>query len=221
MSAAVALETSTRSPTVALRTAGRVWSAELDAERPHASDLLPALDRLLGRAGLSPGKIEAVAVGIGPGSYTGLRVGVATAAAIARAARASLVAVPSGEGVAWAQLAPGQSALHLLDARSCMLYAARYQRLSGDVQVLLSPRVVSPEEARGLLDSGDVLFADEGALRAVPALAPEAFRSEAPRPRARPLLELALRRLERGVQHDPSRVEPLYLRPFGAPPARR
>jgi phosphoglucosamine mutase len=70
---AVALETSTRAPSLAVRLGEVTLEAELASARAHASDLLPTLERLLGELGASPRDIAAVVVGTGPGSYTGLR----------------------------------------------------------------------------------------------------------------------------------------------------
>ncbi|MDE0893035.1 MAG: tRNA (adenosine(37)-N6)-threonylcarbamoyltransferase complex dimerization subunit type 1 TsaB, partial [Planctomycetota bacterium] len=82
----VALESSTRSPSIAVYLDGELHFEALDGDRPHASDLLPRLDAILGSLKISPRDITHVAVGTGPGSYTGLRVGIATAQGIARAA---------------------------------------------------------------------------------------------------------------------------------------
>ena len=89
----VALETSTRQPSVAVRDATRVVERRLDRNGAHASDLLPALDALLTECGAGPRDITRIAVGIGPGSYTGLRVGIATAQGLARGTGAPLVGV--------------------------------------------------------------------------------------------------------------------------------
>src|SRR5688572_13321424 len=114
----VALETSARAASVAVRHAGEVRAARLAPERSHASDLFPRLAELFEALGAAPGAIESVFVGTGPGSYTGLRVGIATALGLARGSGAKLVGVPSGETLAYERLAPGREAAWLLDARS-------------------------------------------------------------------------------------------------------
>ena len=152
-------------------------------------------------------------VGIGPGSYTGLRVGIATAQGIARAANADLLGIPSGEALAHAELSPGEQGDLVIDARGGSLYHARFQRTRDGVVTLIAPRIVPADALTELLDDSSIVFMDE-------ALADSVGSRTTPRlvfgavPRARSLLELAGQRLEDGQPNSPSSVLPLYLRPF-------
>jgi tRNA threonylcarbamoyladenosine biosynthesis protein TsaB len=209
----VALESSTRSPSVAVLVDGKFLERDLDGERPHASDLLPCLAALLDSCGRTPAEITAVAVGIGPGSYTGLRVGIATAQGIARAANARLIGIPSGEALAQAELSEGELGDLLIDARGGSLYHARFRRTRDDVETLIAPRVVPVADLSDLLDDASTAFLDQSLMdtlgpRDKPHLIVNAI------PRARALLELAAQRLEEGDPPAPSTVLPLYLRPF-------
>jgi tRNA threonylcarbamoyladenosine biosynthesis protein TsaB len=221
---AVALETSTARPSLAVRRGERLEEATLTGGRTHASDLLPTLGELLARLGAGPADIAAVVVGTGPGSYTGLRVGVATALGLARGAGAAVRGVPSLEAVAFAELAPGQSAAFLLDARQGELYLARYRREAREVQPLLPPCVTAAAELGGLLVAGERVFADDATLRAAEL---EAERARAPGgfaqawPRAAALLTLGVARLEREGGQREDELEPLYLRAFAARTRRR
>jgi tRNA threonylcarbamoyl adenosine modification protein YeaZ len=98
-----------------------VLAAEL-GPAAHARDLVPELERLLSAAGVErrDGKLAlgAVIAGLGPGSYTGLRVGIATAQALARATGAALFGLPSFEALAFAELTPGQEGTVAMDARA-------------------------------------------------------------------------------------------------------
>ena len=209
----VALESSTRSPSVAVLVDGEILEQDLDKAHPHASDLLPCLAALLASCGRIPREIAAVAVGIGPGSYTGLRVGIATAQGIARAAGAELLGIPSGEALAHAELSPGERGDLVIDARGGSLYHARFQRTQEGVETLISPRVVPADALAKLLDDSSIVFLDEAlessagsrdGLRIIAGAAP----------RARSLLELARQRLGKGGAGAPSSILPLYLRPF-------
>lgn len=215
----VALETSTRRPSVAARLGERTLERELTAGRAHASDLLPCLAELLAELGSSPAALGAVFVGSGPGSYTGLRVGMATALGLARGSGAALFSLPSLELLAWEALQVGQAAAIVLDARQGELYLGRYARDERELHVLRAPCVVPAAQLAGELRGGEDLYADEGAL------ALDLPGSAAPRPapaaRARVLLELAARRMQREGPRSPEDIAPLYLRPFHAQPRRR
>jgi tRNA threonylcarbamoyladenosine biosynthesis protein TsaB len=194
----VAIESSSRSASVAARAGGRTLQAQLAATRAHASDLLPALDGLVRELGRVPREIDAVYVGLGPGSYTGLRVGIATALGIVRSTGAALVGVCSFEVLLWERLQSGETGGVLLDGRSGGFYHARYARAAEGLEELLAPAILPPEEARARA-AGDT----------------RTFGADDP-PQARALLELGAARLARHGPMRPAEVQPLYLRPFQA-----
>jgi tRNA threonylcarbamoyladenosine biosynthesis protein TsaB len=214
----VALETSTRHCSVALRSGGEVREVLLDPEVAHASALVPALSELLSEHGLEARQIDAVYVGTGPGSYTGLRVGIATALGLARGADAQLRGEPSGETLLWRELDAGQTGVYLLDARASEFYLARYQREDSGIAVLQAPCVLDAQAVRAALaDDDSPIFCDETAAAAagleevtVARCRPRAY------PRAGALLDLASRRLAEAGAHSFEQVEPLYLREFQA-----
>jgi len=218
----VALETSTRRPSVAVRAAGRTLVRTLESERAHASDLVPALDALLGELGETPSSIEGVLVGTGPGSYTGLRVGIATARGLASSTGAFLRGVPSGETIVFERLEPGQYGVHLLDARGGELSFALYERLAQEVRVESAPRAVSPEELAELLPQQVPIFGEQGVAEAA-GLSPaqrELLCGDSPAG-AEALLTLGRARLDTLGGQAAHEVEPLYLRPFAAKARRR
>jgi N6-L-threonylcarbamoyladenine synthase len=220
--AVVALETSGRAPSVAVRCGEREASRDLEAERAHASDLLPALDLLLREIGGRPAEIGAVVVGTGPGSYTGLRVGIATALGIARGTGAAIRGVPSGETLCYGELRPGEEGTVLLDARAGEIYLARYRRAADEIEVLRAPCVLLAGEVLGAVEGAGPIFGDRTALEASGALASLEPRFRAGRrAEARSLLALGSRRLERLGAQSPADVAPLYLRPFAVRTRRR
>jgi len=216
---ALALETSTRTPSLAIARGDRRFVHTLDSSRAHAADLLPALERLLRESGASPRELALVVVGTGPGSYTGLRVGAATALGLARASGARLCGVPSFEAAAYEHLLPGEEGLVLQDARAGELYEARYLRTERHVEVLCAPKVTTAGELATEPLGALVVLADEAALAAAAltgAARPHWVRSATPSAPA--LLELGLARAARGALGS---VEPLYLRPFAMRSQRR
>ena len=151
----------------------------------HGERLVPHLDALLAGAGLSLAAIDAFAVGAGPGSFTGLRIGLATAKGLAFATGRPLWLASSLAALAWdlAAAAPGFDGLLVpaLDARRAELYAGFYRR-QGDTVVALAPeRVLPPAALAGALDdlgdagagdgliAGDALVVHADALAALPA----------------------------------------------------
>jgi tRNA threonylcarbamoyladenosine biosynthesis protein TsaB len=96
------MDTSTRCAAigVGLRS-GEVYADKTDGSLKHGRDLIPRIAQVLASSGLEPGKIEAIGVGLGPGSYTGLRVGVTAAKALAYATGAAIFGLDSLEAIAW------------------------------------------------------------------------------------------------------------------------
>jgi len=226
----IAVETSGRRGSVAVERARagageegpeRRFRALADA-RAHASDLMPAVDELVRELGARPADVESVLVGTGPGSFTGLRAGMATAMGIARGADARLLGVPSIEAMLWRSLEPGGEAAVLLDARSRELYFAHYRRTEDELVALRSPCVVAPEEPARCLPPSVPLYGDADTADAARLGDGDRDRLRTDvRPDALAVLELGTLRLERSGGRALDRVEPLYLRPFAARVRRR
>lgn len=222
---AVALETSGHPSSIAISVDGTIHEEVLLGKRAHASDLLPALERLLQEAGASKNQIAHVFVGTGPGSYTGLRVGIATALGLARGTGARIHGVPSGETRSFGACEPGSDVTMLLDARQGELYLARYRRTDNDVETRLEPRVAQAAQGRELVPEADVILGDANTAKAASLDAQQSARvlvadDSGGYPAAAALLRLALGRLERGQLTSDEVPEPLYLRPFAAKPRK-
>ncbi len=132
-------------------------------ERPgHAAQLLPLATGLLDEAGLAFADLDRIAVGVGPGTFTGLRIGVATARALAQGAGAELVGVSTlrtlAEGAA--EAAAGARVLAVLDARRGEAFVAAYE---GGAAVL-DPRAVAPDRLPELGGPGTLAVGD-GSVR--------------------------------------------------------
>ena len=163
----VALDTATPSTvTGVLREDGRVVEARDDpapgSRGEHASRLLVLVEQALAHGGVEWGDVDRIAVGVGPGGFTGLRIGIATARALAQARGLPLVPVGS-----LAALAAGASAAGLvaavLDARRGEVFAAVWNA----ERELLAPAALAPEELAGRLAALDapVQAVGDGAVR--------------------------------------------------------
>jgi tRNA threonylcarbamoyladenosine biosynthesis protein TsaB len=117
-----------------------------------SKDLMPAADELLARAGAGWDDVEAVAVGLGPGSYTGLRIGVVTAKALAWASDRPILGISSLAALAAPHLAPPETLLcAVLEARAGEFFTALYQWRGSELQIRAEPTVLpAPELAERL-----------------------------------------------------------------------
>ncbi|MEE8469089.1 MAG: tRNA (adenosine(37)-N6)-threonylcarbamoyltransferase complex dimerization subunit type 1 TsaB [Planctomycetota bacterium] len=220
--ARIALETSARPPSIAVRVGAQHSFRRLAQRRSNASDLLPVLSEVLEELGSGPLHIERIVVGTGPGSYTGLRVGIATALGLARATGAELVGVPSVEATARAGLEIDEEGVVLLDARSHQLYYAHYRRTRTGVVAVVAPTVTTPAGLADLLPDHIPILGDAAVAQAAELNESQRARLRSGyEPQASALLELGLARLERDGPMRPEEIRPLYLRPFAVRPRRR
>ncbi len=221
------IETSSRSGSIALRRGdGTVSAVDLDEASSHGSDLLPAIDRLMGAAGggLAPAALDWIAVGTGPGSYTGLRVGAATALGLSRGADAQLLGVPSLAGMALGGLLPGERGAAVRNAFGGQLYLAAYGRPKDPTAPLIelsAPCCCGPEDALKLMDPCAVWLVDDKALGILGAPSVEARDIRPPAVHARDVLTHAMQEIMADVPTGPETVKPLYLRPFEVKNRRR
>ena len=143
-----------------------VATLEVEARRASNTQLLPRVDALLRDAGISRGQLACVCVGRGPGSFTGVRIAMATAKGIAQALGAALVGVSSLDAVAWHAWAAGtRGALAVVaDAMRREVYPVRYTLDDAGVQRLEADRVVKAQvAAEELAGEGGAAGADGAA----------------------------------------------------------
>ena len=186
--------------------------------RRHAETLVPAVEFVCRHARVELSEVSVVAVDIGPGLFTGLRVGVATAKAMAQALRVPMVGLSSLDLLAFALHRSEGLIATVVDARRGEVFAALYRPVPGGVQRVAVPRVCAPSElASELMAMGeDCLLVGDGALRYASTfddarhlqIADGAFAF--PSPAA--LVQLAHPRAVREEFVRPSELEPLYLR---------
>lgn len=143
----LAVETATSCQSVAVLDGARVLArSDEDAGGAHARRLVPTIDRLLKASGVTLPGLEGLAVSIGPGSFTGLRVGLATMMGLRAATGLPLAAVPTLEALAWNVPGAAVPLCPILRARTGEVYWARYRWTGqGTLQVLEAERVGSLE----------------------------------------------------------------------------
>ncbi|MFK7991659.1 MAG: tRNA (adenosine(37)-N6)-threonylcarbamoyltransferase complex dimerization subunit type 1 TsaB [Sandaracinaceae bacterium] len=204
----LALDTSTELGSVAL-----VANAELRSEisarvrSRHGETLLPLVQQALSLGGADKAELTHLAVGLGPGSFTGTRVGVATAKGLAVALDLPLIGVVSLEAIALG--APSTRVNVVTDAHKGEVYAACYRREAGRVLEEVEPFHAAPEAAHHRLPS--VPSVGSGTRRY-----PHAFVDTLPavfdHVRGSMVARVARSRIEAGETHDRAALEPLYVR---------
>jgi tRNA threonylcarbamoyladenosine biosynthesis protein TsaB len=212
------LETSGRRAQVALAEGPTLLAVRsLDEARRHARDLAPAVAALLEQQRWRPRDMGGVVVSLGPGSYTGLRVGVMSAKAFAYATGCAAVGVETFAAVAQ-QAPPDIGRVDVLaDAQKSNVYVQPFTREAGGWRASGALRVRPFAEwlagrAADAAVSGPGLLKWRTSLPAgVPVLDESLWE-----PRAESLLRLGLARLEAGSSDNVLSLEPLYLRPSSA-----
>lgn len=186
--------------------------------RRHAEALTPAIEFVCQQARVEMTEISAVAVDIGPGLFTGLRVGVATAKAIAQALRAPMIGLSSLDLLAFSVRYSPRLIVPVMDARRDEVYTASYRHVPGGVQRVGEPRVCPPDQLISeLMATGDeALLVGDGALRYRELFerhaALEVGTVGSAYPSAAALVELAQPRAIREEFVQPWELTPLYLR---------
>ncbi|GGA08446.1 tRNA (adenosine(37)-N6)-threonylcarbamoyltransferase complex dimerization subunit type 1 TsaB [Dyella caseinilytica] len=213
----LAIETATESCSVALVHGETVIARSELAPRRHAERVLPMADELLAEAGIGKHALDAIAVGRGPGAFTGVRLAVSLAQGMAMALDLPVVTISSLAALALEAPEDDAAILAVIDARMGEIYAASYRRDgNGDLLALDEERVctadslVLPHAASwNVVGSGWATYAD--ALGKSLGGAPR-FVDGACYPQARHIAVLAVSEFKAGKAHAPELALPVYLR---------
>ena len=212
----LSIDTASSLASVALSRGGEVIAESTwQCQRNHSVELLPAIERLLADVSESASDLTAVFVSVGPGMYTGLRVGVATAQGLARASGLPLVGIGRLELDAYPHASFAGDVIAVHRAGRGDLAWATYR--DGPWRELAPPHLTKPDELADSLGqqtllTGEIdeeltaLLAERAGNRAEIAAPATLGRSIA-------LAELGHSRLEAGAAHEPALVAPVYLRP--------
>ena len=217
----LAIETATIVQSVALVEDDRLLAGlSYEAQGNRGGMLLPTVDRVLQKAGVAARDLDAVAVSVGPGSFTGLRVGLATAKGLALGSGARLVGVPTLEALAEGYAPATVTVCALLDAYRGEVYMAVFRRQGNALERVSPDAVLAPDAvASALAEIGGPLHLIgngaaryraqlEAALGGRACMTDEGLRAV---PSAAVVARLGLRRLAGGSKPD-AEVALLYLR---------
>ena len=213
----LAIDTSTEALSVALRDDQGTIERGMETARGHAEHLLSLIDAVLGEAGVRLAQLDGIAAGVGPGSFTGVRIGVAVAQGLSYGAGVPVVPVTSLEALAFAAIESGADrVIACLDARMGEVYwgcfaaePLRGLRALGSLDVSAAGlvRLPSADHYRGV-GRGFTAYPELAAHLGVEVDA----RSAAALPNAADMASLGARRLAAGGGLDPGDLKPEYVR---------
>lgn len=213
----LAIDTATRVASVALHDGAAVRAeASWELSARHSVELMPRIAWMLEQAGARAGDLRALAVAIGPGSFTGLRSGLALAKGLALAHGLPIAGIPTLDGLALAQPIHKGPMIAVLQAGRGKLAAVRYRRVRGEWRSQGEVRVTTVDRlgedwTEPTWLCGELLAGERAAIQ---ARLGEQVRMAAPAHclrRAGYLAELGWRRIRAGAADDLDSLRPMYI----------
>lgn len=218
----LSLDTSSPVLTVALHNGDAIVGEETTwMPRGHMAKLIPFVDELLAAKGSKIDDVTHMVVGSGPGSYTGLRIGVVIARTFAQLLEVPIIGVPSADAIAYRNIPEAGIACPIIDAKRAEVYTASYLPKDGSIERITELIAIHPDElAKKLLDEGHerVVFAGdavklyEGVIAETLGVRAVFAAEEVWWPRASDLASLALPRIIAGEFDELYKLAPIYVR---------
>jgi tRNA threonylcarbamoyladenosine biosynthesis protein TsaB len=195
---------------------GVIATFEVARGRRHAETLTPAIEFVCRQSDIELSEIGCIAVDVGPGLFTGMRVGLAAGKALAQALRVPMIGIPSLDLLAFSCRHVDRVVVPVIDARKNEVFWAMYRPVPGGVQQVSKPTVGSVDEliADLLARSQDVLCVGDGAARYHDEIN-EGYRCEISGPIFPSVGTLVLLAHARALREEwvrPDEIEPIYLR---------
>ncbi len=225
MSLILQIETATASCSVALGNEGKLLAfKEINARNIHAEVITLFIDSLVNEAGLGYNALDAISVSCGPGSYTGLRIGISTAKGLCFALDKPLIAINTLEAMAKGVMADGASALTpgtllcpMIDARRMEVFTAVINQNGHQIKPTTA-EIIDENSFSELLEEHEMLFFGDGAGKC------ESILGDKKNARFFPgfvnsavhLTEIAAHRFKNNIFEDVAYFEPYYLKEFVA-----
>jgi len=233
------LETGGPQASLAVASHGAVLAVAAPERKAHGETVVGAIDALLREAGVTIKDLAAIAVGIGPGSFTGLRIALSYAKGVALATGCGVVGIPSLDALALCalclpELASGTTICPILDARKGELYAALYRAVENGLEKLSGEFLAKPQDLAGQIElagqiDGQVVYLGDGVTSYGDALRKEAQGPQGASGRKVTVADLSLlrssaamiaalgaARVAKGRLDSVSSLQPLYVRPSEA-----
>lgn len=218
----LAVETSTPWASVALVEDDHILTeVVIEKGLTHSKTLLPSVNEMLSNRKLTVFDLDLLAVGAGPGSFTGLRIGLSAVKGLAWAASKPLVGVNSLETMAQGTPLHLSPLCPMMDARKSEVYSAVYERNGNGLSCRLPMAAISPEDLARSITEKTYFFGDgaEKYSEVMSGILKEKFvrTKETPDyPKATVTAVMARKLYENGIKSDPALITPIYIRPSDA-----
>ncbi len=213
MSIILSIETSTEVASAALLSGDRIFSRESPGVHTHSETILPMVQALLLEAGTTLAQCDAIAFGVGPGSFTGVRTACGVVQGLAFGVDLPVVPVVTLEAMAQAcyESCGAQNVLAVLDARMGEVYWAQYRYADDGWQAVTAPTLSAAEQVAPV---GDVIACGNGLEAYAAAFSGRAFAGSLPliMPSARQIAVLGRAAFARGGAVPLEQAQPFYLR---------
>lgn len=219
------LETSTTICSVSVTKEGKVLSVrERSDAKSHASQLIPFITEILEESCLKPQHLSAIAVSKGPGSYTGLRIGVSTAKGLAYALKVPLIGINTLYSMASGFLeinpehskSPGLLLCPMIDARRMEVYSSVYDIHLKEIRQIKA-EIIDKDSFLPLLKNNCIHFFGDGAMKCKDVIQNKsAIFHEGFNPSSKFMGEIAYNYFKKGLFENLAYFEPLYLKDFVA-----
>lgn len=189
-------------------------------KKTHSQTLLPMLDEIVRMVELDIKEVDAIAVAAGPGSFTGLRIGSATAKGLGLALNKPIVAVPTLDGLAYNMFGTSHLICPMMDARRNQVYTGLYEFKQGEFHTLKQQTAVAVEEiikeinglGREVFFLGDGVAAYREVIQEITEISYQFAPAHMNRQRAGAIGALGIELLKKGQVEAADQHEPVYLR---------
>lgn len=215
------IDTATRVAGAAVMGADRLISEHfIHNLKTHSQKIIPMIQQVMDEAGIKPGDLHGIAVTGGPGSFTGLRIGMSVAKTMGQVLNVPVIGISTLKVLAWNMFRVKGYICPILDARKNEVYTSVYQSVSDGLKELINPSAISIHNLLTELSGYNetVTFIGDG----VPVYSETIKKSLGERaafgtrvnsfPRASAVAELGLLQLQEGRVSDPTFLQPIYLR---------
>jgi tRNA threonylcarbamoyladenosine biosynthesis protein TsaB len=192
----------------------------INNQRTHSVNLLPMIKAAIDEAGIIPGDLNGIAVSSGPGSFTGLRIGMSTAKTLAQVWGLPVMGISTLDALAHPLAGLKNLICPILNARKNEVYTSVYDGTGGSLNRIYGPAAISPELLAAKLGEygrevtflGDGVPVYEGVLKSIMGLQACFAPAAASFPRGAGVAELGIAEMLRGGGMEPLQLVPVYIR---------